>query len=38
LIDSRKVIKTEPGFWVMPSEQFMGKIENLLGKGAVHFT
>ena len=38
LIDSRKVIKTEPGFWVMPSEQFLGKIENLLGKGAVHFT
>ncbi|SEJ26624.1 DNA polymerase-3 subunit alpha [Propionispira arboris] len=38
LIDSRKVIKTEPGFWVKPSEQFLGKIENLLGKGAVHFT
>jgi len=38
LIDSRKVIKTEPGFWVMPSEQFLRKIENLLGKNAVHFT
>jgi DNA polymerase-3 subunit alpha len=38
LIDSRRVIKTEPQFWLEPSPAAIGAMENILGKGVINVT
>ncbi|MEN6413234.1 MAG: DNA polymerase III subunit alpha [Veillonellales bacterium] len=35
LVDSHRVIKTERQFWIAPSPEAIGDLENILGKGAV---
>lgn len=35
LVSSRKVIKTENRFWVTPSDELTGELEEVLGEGAV---
>jgi len=37
LVEKRKLIKTQPKFWLDPSPAAVEKLEALLGKGAVQF-
>ncbi|MBP2631276.1 MAG: dnaE [Firmicutes bacterium] len=35
LVGSSKVIKTEPKFWISPTDAVVGKLEHILGAGSV---
>ncbi|MCE5284741.1 MAG: DNA polymerase III subunit alpha, partial [Pelosinus sp.] len=35
LVDSHRLIKTEPKFWIEPTPEAIAAIENIVGKGAV---